>query len=179
MPDKTPFGWVPVPNALFDEWLPNLTGAELRVLLVIVRSTLGWREGNGLGGWRFKRRDWLTNGQFVKRAGSSSAAVSRAIQSLVEKGLVRVENVQGEALDSPGKRRRNMGRMYFTLGPVDMWTTFSPTHNGTSRTTTNRRDNNNGSGTLRAAGGRPAPVRLSAGPIRVGELFTGGVPPDG
>src|SRR5205807_7271761 len=66
-----------------------------RSILVILRATFGWREGNGHGGWQFKRRDWITHSQFVKRTGRSSASVSAAIQSLSAAGYIRVEDIAG------------------------------------------------------------------------------------
>ena len=85
-------GCVPIPNRLFDEVLPTLTDTELRLILVVMRATLGWREGSDSGGWRYKRRDWLTHRQLVRRTGRSSASISSAIQSLVVAGLIRVED---------------------------------------------------------------------------------------
>lgn len=150
-------GSVPVPNIFFDQWLPRLTDSEMRLLLVLVRATLGWREGGDHGGWRFKRRDWMTNSQLVRRTGSSSAAISRAVQSLVIKGLIRVESADGTVLDTPSKRQRNLGRLYFALG--EKWITSPPLDNGAARTTTNNRDNTQppaGSAASRRPYARPA-----------------------
>ena len=51
-----------VPDELFDHWLPRLSDRELRVLLYIVRHTLGWRkEADTIGPIQFikgiRRRD--------------------------------------------------------------------------------------------------------------------------
>jgi phage replication O-like protein O len=66
------------PNDLFDHWLPLLTEAELKVLLVIMRKTFGWN----------KQRDFITNSQFVQLTGLSKPSVIAAIKTLQEKGLV-------------------------------------------------------------------------------------------
>lgn len=46
-----------VPNVILDEWMPKLKDIELRVLLVVVRQTLGWLE-NAETGTR-KEKDWI------------------------------------------------------------------------------------------------------------------------
>ena len=52
-----PLNTTPVPNELYDYWLTCLSDAELRVLLYIVRHTLGWR----------KARDVISPQQFLGR----------------------------------------------------------------------------------------------------------------
>jgi hypothetical protein len=127
-------GAVPIPNRLFDEVLPELSDTELRVFLVVLRATLGWREGDDRGGWRFKRRDWISHAQFVKRTGRGSDAVSRAIQGLVARSLIVVEDRQGKPLTTAAERRGHVGRLYFR--PVDKWITSSPCHPVKPKTTT-------------------------------------------
>lgn len=169
MPHLPPGGSVPVPNALFDELLPRLSDPELRLLLVVVRATLGWREADGRGGWRYRRRDWLTNRLLARRTGCSSAAVSRAVQSLLAAGLIRVESAEGEVLATPGARRRNMGRLYFGLG--DMWTTPPRRDNGAAGTTTDRQDKYRDLAARPAPDARSAPARDRTGPVRAGDLL--------
>ncbi len=63
-------GVIPVPNRLVDEVLPTLKDTELRVLLIVLRQTLGWREGSDTRArWRYKRRDWISHSQMVRRTG--------------------------------------------------------------------------------------------------------------
>lgn len=170
MDDPFARGAVPVPNAVFDEWLPRLSDAELRVLLVIVRATLGWREGSERGGWRYKRRDWLTNSQLVKRTGRSSSSISRAVQALVLHGLICAESTGGDPLDTPELRRRNIGRIYYRLG--DMWTTAPQRVDGGKWTTTNNKDNNlRTRGIVRAQPGQIL-ARPASGLARVSELLS-------
>ena len=138
--DKPPFadGAVPVPNALFDVVLPTLKDTELRVLLVVLRQTLGWRESRCL----FKERDWLTHAQLVRRTGRGSEAVSSAVAALVERGLIVVEDAAGVPLSTPEERRRHLGRLYFRLGEsVDMWKTGKSSHPEKPKTTTYTRNN--------------------------------------
>jgi phage replication O-like protein O len=109
--DLAPF--VPVPLAYIDIILPALTDAELRVLLIVLRQTLGWRDGGNLDAR--KERDWITQSQFQKRTGKSRDALSRAIKGLVEKRLIHVENRAGEPLETPQKRQRARNRLYYRL----------------------------------------------------------------
>jgi hypothetical protein len=105
-------GTVPVPNALFDGLLPTLRDTELRVLLVVIRATVGWRDRQG----RVKARDWISHGQLVKRTGRGSEAVSGAVDRLVRYGLIVVEDAAGRLLCTPAERRRYLGRVYYRLG---------------------------------------------------------------
>jgi hypothetical protein len=102
-------GTVPVPNALFDDLLPTLKDTELRVLLIVLRATAGWRDRKG----RAKARDWISHRQLVKRTGRRSAAVSGAVDRLVRRGLLIVEDSAGRALATPQERRRHLGRLFF------------------------------------------------------------------
>jgi hypothetical protein len=130
---------VPVPNTLFDEVLPTLRDTELRVLLIVVRQTLGWREGRT----RYKRRDWLSRSQLTRRTGRASEAVSAAVDALARRGLIVVEDTAGNALATPEARRRHIGRLYYRLPssaeegePGDMWKTGDPCQPGKANTTT-------------------------------------------
>ena len=102
----------PLPNRLLDELMPELTDTQLRVLLVVLRATEGWKgEGNGR-----KERDWLSHAQLKARTGRASAAVCAAIEVLVGRGLVTVENQSGRELATANERRRS--KLYFRLGPA-------------------------------------------------------------
>ena len=39
-----PVKYTPIPDELFDEQLPYLSGAEVKVLLYIMRKTFGWKK---------------------------------------------------------------------------------------------------------------------------------------
>jgi phage replication O-like protein O len=67
-----------IPNALIDEWLPQLTAAETKVVLVIMRKTFGWH----------KIRDRISLSQLEKFTGFLRQAVLKAVKSLEEKNLV-------------------------------------------------------------------------------------------
>jgi hypothetical protein len=100
----------PVPNRIIDEVMPYLSDTELRVLMVVVRSTLGWQEGTGR-----KESDWLSHRQLQARTGRSSAVVSRAVDGLVKRGLIRVTNEVGRELRDSHERSRSRGRLFYRL----------------------------------------------------------------
>jgi phage replication O-like protein O len=83
--------------------MPQLTDTELRVLLVVLRQTVG----------REKPRDWIARSQMASLTGRSFDAVSRAIEGLVQRGMIVVEDAQGRLLLSPAARRTVQGRLYF------------------------------------------------------------------
>ena len=108
-------GTTSVPNELLDLTLPELRDTELRVLLVIVRQTLGWQDDTNPG--RRKERDWLTQSQLMHRTGRASEAVARAIDGLVRRGLIDVLDRSGTPLLLAVERRRHLGRLYYRLRP--------------------------------------------------------------
>ncbi|MGC4044717.1 MAG: replication protein [Armatimonas sp.] len=103
-------GFVPVPTVYIDKIMPALTDAELRVLLIVMRQTLGWAEEGGR-----KRRDWITQSQFREKTGKSRDSITRAVASLVERGLLVVEGRAGNPLFTPQSRRDNRDRLYYRL----------------------------------------------------------------
>ena len=127
-------GAVPIPNTLFDAMLPTLKDTELRVLLIVLRQTIGRRDKQG----RAKSRDWLSHAQLVKRTGRGSDAVSSAIAALVRRGLIQTETSTGTPLGSPAERRRYLGRLYFraSLGE-NLGKSGDPSHPVKAERTTN------------------------------------------
>ena len=116
----------PVPNALLDDWMQELTDTELRVLLVVTRQTLGFQEkpsrsqpfqGKAKGSASRRARDWITHTQLKQKTGRASAAVSGAIDGLVRKRLLEVCTPDGTPLSTPQERRRWRGKMFFSLAP--------------------------------------------------------------
>lgn len=103
-------GWTPFPNGLLDTRMPALRDTEWRVLCVVVRQTLGWKEGKGR-----RRRDWLSHSQLKRRTGRAGEAVSRAVDNLVRQGLLEVRDEKGHLLLTKEKRRRSMGRLSYAL----------------------------------------------------------------
>ena len=118
--------WHPIPTRLVDEVMPRLRDTELRVLLVVLRQTWGWRADRtttrskvmGDSKNQTKRRDWLSHRQLCRRTGRGSEAVSGAVASLTASGLIIVEDSGGTPLTTSEERRRCLGRLYFRLGNI-------------------------------------------------------------
>lgn len=67
-----------IPNIILDELLIDMTKAELKVILVICRKTIGWH----------KETDAVSYSQFEKLTGLGRQAIATAITLLQEKGLI-------------------------------------------------------------------------------------------
>ena len=103
----------PVPNIFFDQLLPTLSGAEIKLLLVIIRQTYGWidkRTGKRKG------RDRISHNQFKTKTGLCSKIVSKAIQSLVSKGIITISDRNGNLLHSAIERKGHP-KLYFNYQP--------------------------------------------------------------
>ncbi|HKR03962.1 MAG TPA: replication protein [Bacteroidia bacterium] len=112
----------PVPNVLFDAYLKRLSSAELKVLLVIVRKTLGWSDKQASNGR--KEVDWISNSQLQAFTGCSRRAISTATESLVNKRLIEVLHENGSLLDDPQKRKGKQ-RLYYRIS----YEFYSPVEN--------------------------------------------------
>jgi len=71
-----------VPNVVLDEYLPEATPAEAKVLLWLCRSTFGWHRD-----WTDSRYSSLA--QIVKRTGLSKQGVINSLKALHSRQLVR------------------------------------------------------------------------------------------
>lgn len=99
-----------VPNVILDKHLSCLGYAELKVLLVIIRQTYGWKAKNGKG---HKERDWVSRAFFVKKTGLSKRAVSKAIADLLDKQLITVTAENGTPLPR-AESRKHSTKLYFS-----------------------------------------------------------------
>lgn len=97
-----------VPNNLFDVLLKTLSEKELKVLLVVIRQTLGWVDAKG----NRKRRDWISQKFFRNKTGLSGKAVSQAIELLVNRNLIVATTAQSKILAS-AVSRRGQDRIYY------------------------------------------------------------------
>lgn len=105
--------YVPLPSVYY-KLLPGITPSETKVLLVILRQTLGWTDKET---GRRKEREWISQGQLAKRTGLNRETVGNAVKGLVQFGVIRVENEAGAVLATPKERRRNQSRTYYRLMP--------------------------------------------------------------
>lgn len=86
----------PTPDDLFDRFLPQLNGGELKVLLYIIRRTFGFKKDSDsismtqlCEGIKTKAGNNLDYG-----TGLSLSAVKTAIKSLEQRGLIVVSRVK-------------------------------------------------------------------------------------
>jgi biotin operon repressor len=98
-----------VPNHVLDKYLPELNGVELKLLLVIIRQTLGWWDKKSNAP---KQRDWISGSQLKQKTGCSSKAIGSATQSLINKNLIEVTNDKGFHLRTP-EDRRGISHLYY------------------------------------------------------------------
>src|SRR5690348_5368777 len=79
-----------VPDALFDELMVELTDAELRVLLYIIRRTFGWKKEADTSSLN-QMAEGITagDGRIVDRGtGMAKSACARGIKGLLAKGVI-------------------------------------------------------------------------------------------
>ena len=106
-------GTTAVPNVLLDKVMPTLRDTEFRILMVVVRQTLGWQDGPDPA--KRKEKDWLTQSQLMRRTGRASGAVSHAVDALVRARIIDVLDLWGRPLATPAERRRHLGHLYYRL----------------------------------------------------------------
>ena len=102
-----------IPNIVLDQYLRTLNASELKILLVIIRQTNGWidkRTG------KRKTRDRICHSQFKEKTGLCSKIISKAIQSLVLKGLITVSDGAGNELSNAPDRKGNP-RLFYSYQP--------------------------------------------------------------
>jgi len=101
----------PTPDDLFDIFLTQLTHAELKVLLYIIRRTYGFKKDDDrislkqiAGGIMTKKGNQLDKG-----AGITKRGAIKALQALEEKGLISVSRTHGP----DGNNQINVYRLRF------------------------------------------------------------------
>ena len=102
-----------VPNEIFDQYLPYLNQAQLKVLLVVIRQTLGWIDPKTK---QRKRKDWISISFFSKRTKLTHKSVSMAISELIYKELIVALDNHDRELRHP-KDRRGKKRIYYAYAP--------------------------------------------------------------
>lgn len=102
----------PVPNAVF-ELVPVLSEAELKLTLVIIRQTLGWRQSAADNRTR-KISDWISGSQFQKKTGMSRRAIVTAVRSLSYRNIIEIADDRGRVLRTP-EERKGKPRLYYRM----------------------------------------------------------------
>lgn len=116
----------PVPNVFFDVHLKELKQAELKVLLVVIRQTLGWADRRGMLGR--KEIDWISGSQLQQKTGNSKRSITAATDTLVRKNLIEILDVNGNILDNAEKRQGKTKLFYRLAHPVDKPVDNIPTY---------------------------------------------------
>ncbi len=101
MPLKRPTT-TPLPDEIYDEWAPLLGEAELKVLLYIVRRTLGFgKRADAISLTQFLAGIVTRDGRVLDRGCGvkSRPNVVRALKGLEDKGLIRASRAQTAAGD--------------------------------------------------------------------------------
>jgi DNA-binding transcriptional ArsR family regulator len=102
-----------VPNEIFDQHLPYLNQTQLKVLLVVIRQTLGWVNPKTK---QRKRKDWISISFFSKRTRLTHKSISMAISALIYKELIVALDDSERELRHP-KDRRGKRRIYYAYAP--------------------------------------------------------------
>jgi len=104
--------FTPIPNIFFDKILKELNKSELKLLLIILRQTHGWID---IKSNNRKERDRISQSQFMKKTGLSRRIISKSIESLLEKELITLTDIQGNSLNLPSKRQGHLAIYYSHL----------------------------------------------------------------
>lgn len=111
----------PVPNEFFNH-IPTLTHAEIRVLLVVLRQTYGWKD---IKTGKRKIKDKLSYDFIIKKTGLYRTILTQTIQSLIDKKLLIVSNRNGIALHH-AHERKGKRFLFYQFQPVRNFdTTYS------------------------------------------------------
>lgn len=100
-----------VPNELFDEFLSELSFAELKVLLAVNRATWGWvadKSGNR------RERAWIACSLMQAKTGLSKRAITNAVAALIQRRLLCVSDKDGQPLEH-AEERRGQTRLYYAI----------------------------------------------------------------
>jgi hypothetical protein len=103
--------YTPVPDELFDEQLPDLSGAELKVLLYVIRRTFGFkRESDNISLSQMLNGLRTRDGRILDRGvGLSKKTLLQAIKSLEEQNIILTERRRSqEKGDEPTSYRLNV-----------------------------------------------------------------------
>jgi len=109
------------PNIIFNGLMREMTDTELRVVLIVTRATLGWILDKEKG--VRKEQDWISHSQLKQKTGRESGALSKAINSCIQKQWIEARDKDGNVLDTKIKRRGK--NIFYRLGPAILLKTSS------------------------------------------------------
>lgn len=91
MSDTNDGRFLRMPNDWIDKALPTMGHAELKVVLIVIRQTIGWH----------KERDAISLSQFEAKTGLTRSNVMRGIRDAVKHGWIRVYRQGNRSLYQP------------------------------------------------------------------------------
>lgn len=94
----------------------------MKVLLVVIRQTLGWADRRGMFGR--KEIDWISGSQLREKTGCSERSITSALEQLTRKKLIEIHDKSGHKL-LYSKDRQGKTRLYYGLHPA----VFTPVDN--------------------------------------------------
>ncbi len=103
-----------IPHVIIREWMPLLSDVELRIILVVTDQTLGWIEDFETK--RRKEKDWISQSQLMKKINRSDRAIQNSLKRLVDElRIIQAHDESGNLLDSPQKRMKCGGKIFYRL----------------------------------------------------------------
>jgi len=100
-----------IPNILLDELLKTLSYSELKVLLTIMRKTIGIVDSCDSS--KRVERAWISQRLFMLCTNLSGRAVSSAIDSLVTRKIILVTDAKKNIVSSKSSRR-GASKLYYS-----------------------------------------------------------------
>jgi len=127
-----------VPNVLFDRYLAELSSSEIKILMVVIRQTLGWRDKEG----NPKKRDWISQSQFEKKTSLSRKTISQNLDTLIVEGIIQATDYSGNPLIQ-AEQRKGKSRIFYALHPQLITNTHNINVKSTQNTEKNTHDKRN------------------------------------
>ncbi len=104
----------PTPNELYNGEMRKMGDTELRIVLIVTRSTLGWQVDKKTG--MRKQEDWISYYQLKERSGRGYTSIAKAIDVCIKNGWIEARDSEGNILDSKNKRIGK--KIYYRLGRI-------------------------------------------------------------
>jgi len=111
-------GFTKVLDDYIDYYLPLLSGSEFKLLILIVRTTVGWN----------KDKDILCYNQIIKRTGLSRRIITPSIEKLYQLKLIQITDESGKQLNTAQQRIQSKCNYYTLIAAKDAKSTFKGMH---------------------------------------------------
>lgn len=108
-----------LPNEIIDIHLQSLTESMLKILLVVIRQTIGYVTKKG----RRKPTDWITINYFHKRTGLTRKTITKALTNLITQNLIIALDTKKRELKT-AKERQGKKYIYYAYKPYYLKQTY-------------------------------------------------------